>query len=398
MKLYISPNPRVITICDDPFKTHDDMIRDIHSKEIEALNQTPIVQQTAFWSAVKSKLGASTLAIDFKTNAQSLIHQSNTPGNIHSDLLIILQQVSQNDCIAYVPYGPELEPNEELQGAFLEELSESLRSFLPNNCILIRYDLRWESYWAKDRDAFDYNGNWIGEPETNFQELRFNINTVNWNFKKSHFNILPSNTIFLNLQPAEQDILDHMKSKTRYNISLSQRKGVTIRSGGIERMDTWYALYRETAMRNNIYLNDIKYFEAILSARVENTNSPAEVQLLIAELDGIPLAAMFLIISGHRGSYLYGASSDTNRNSMATYALQWEAIKIAKARGCTEYDMFGIAPNANSSHPLSGLYKFKIGFGGQLYHSLGCWDYPLDNEKYFRFKHAELGSKGFHMN
>lgn len=374
------------------------MIKDVFIKEIEALNQTPIVQQTAFWSAVKNKLGASTVAVDFKTSVQTLIHQGTTVGNVHSDLLIILQQVGHNNCIAYVPYGPEIEPNEEDQGAFLEELSESLRSFLPKNCILIRYDLHWESYWAKNSDAFDFNGNWLGEPEVGFQELRFNINTVNWNFKKSQFNILPSNTIFLNLQPAEQEILDRMKPKTRYNISLSQRKGVTIRSGGIERMETWYALYRETAMRNNIYLNDIKYFEAILSARAENTTSPAEVHLLIAESDGIPLAAMFLIISGHRGSYLYGASSDLNRNLMATYSLQWEAIKIAKSKGCTEYDMFGIAPNASAAHPMSGLYKFKSGFGGQPYHSLGCWDYPLDNEGYIRFKHAELGSKGFHMN
>ena len=119
--------------------------------------------------------------------------------------------------------------------------------------------------------------------------------------------------------------------------------------------------------------------------------------LLVAEWDGIPLAAMFLIISGTRGSYLYGASSSEHRNLMATYALQWEAIRISKEKGCTEYDMFGISPGPDPSHPLYGLYKFKTGFGGKLYHSLGCWDYPLISDKYNEFRSSELLSRGFHL-
>jgi lipid II:glycine glycyltransferase (peptidoglycan interpeptide bridge formation enzyme) len=45
---------------------------------------------------------------------------------------------------------------------------------------------------------------------------------------------------------------------------------------------------------------------------------------------------------------------------------------------CCEYDMFGITPDSNPTHPMHGLYKFKHGFGGDIYHQLGCWDYPLD--------------------
>ncbi len=63
---------------------------------------------------------------------------------------------------------------------------------------------------------------------------------------------------------------------------------------------------------------------------------------------------------------------------MPTYALQWEAIKIAKEYGCTEYDMFGVSPGPDHSHPMYGLYQFKTGFGGELFHHLGCWDYLLD--------------------
>ena len=62
---------------------------------------------------------------------------------------------------------------------------------------------------------------------------------------------------------------------------------------------------------------------------------------------------------------------------MPTYALQWEAIRRAKAAGCLEYDMFGVAPQPDPTHPMYGLWKFKHGFGGEIFHQLGCWDYPL---------------------
>ena len=52
--------------------------------------------------------------------------------------------------------------------------------------------------------------------------------------------------------------------------------------------------------------------------------------------------------------------------------------------------MFGIAPNADASHPMYGPYKFKQGFGGEVYQELGCWDYQLDEERYQCFAAREM--------
>lgn len=374
------------------------MLTDIFSKETEQLFKTPIIQQTAFWSEVKKMLGVSTIALNFKINRANLSDDATDVGGaVESDLLVVVQHLDSCHSIAYVPYGPELEPREDLQGSFLEELSECLREHLPPTCIMIRYDLCWESYWSKDSSYYDEDGLWTGPPENPMQELRFNMNTVKWNFKKSFSNILPSNTIYLNLSTTPSAMLERMKPKTRYNIGLSARKGVTVRSVGIEHLHIWYDLYKETAARNGIYLHDIEYFKAVLSAKVNNATSPAEVVLLVAEVEDIPLAAMFLVITGHRGSYLYGASSSNRRNYMATYALQWRAITLARERGCTEYDMFGVAPRPEPSHPLYGLYRFKTGFGGEIYHSMGCWDYPLDAQKYSIYASMELKEQGYHV-
>jgi lipid II:glycine glycyltransferase (peptidoglycan interpeptide bridge formation enzyme) len=76
-----------------------------------------------------------------------------------------------------------------------------------------------------------------------------------------------------------------------------------------------------------------------------------------------------------RAWYVYGASNDQERNRMPTYLLQWEAIRWAKARGCEEYDLWGVPDeneetleaNFETRHDgLWGVYRFKRGFGGQL--------------------------------
>lgn len=374
------------------------MIHDFRKKDIEEVFRTPIVQQTAFWSEVKRRMGISTIACNFMVPASGISGEVRTESNITSDILVVLRQLDQNHSIAYVPYGPELEPSDEFRGVFLEELSECLRSQLPDDCIMIRYDLAWESFWAREEDAFTPEGIWLGPPAHRLQELRFNFTTHNHNLRKAQSNILPSNTIFLDLRKDEASLLQSMKPKTKYNIGLSQRRGVTVNVAGTENLSLWYSLYTETARRNRFYLHNIEYFRAVLTSTAENTQSPAEVFLLIAEYEKEPLAAMFLVITGNRGTYLYGASSSRMRNHMATYALQWKAITIAKERGCTEYDMFGISPNPDPDHPMYGLYRFKTGFGGEIHRSMGCWDYPLDSAVYKYFAAGEMVSQGYHIN
>ena len=160
----------------------------------------------------------------------------------------------------------------------------------------------------------------------------------------------------------------------------------------------WTQLYKETCARNKIFLDNEENFKCVLRTHVGDTGKPANVDLLIAEMDNIPLAAMFLAYSDKRATYLYGASSTKNRNSMATYALQWDAILRAKKNGCTEYDMFGVAPYPDSTHPLYGLFRFKTGFGGRIFHRMGCWDYPLDTDCYDVYLASEMTSEGYHLN
>ncbi len=367
----------------------------IEPKQIIDAYSTPIVQQTSFWSKVKERLGLVSSAYEFKVRNRDIYEGVGGFSCTNADFILFFQYLNQEDYLAYVPYGPEVEPSENNQGAFLEELSEILKSYLPKNCIALRYDLNWESHWCKEED-FDEDGTWIGLPKSEFQEIKLNYGTCNRNLRKANTNILPANTIVLDLTQKESDLLQRMKPKTRYNIKLALRKGVEVRSMGIEGLKIWYDLYHETALRNGLFINDYLYFETMFASKMEGEDNEVKVQLLVAYYDSIPLSAMFLVLSSYRATYLYGASSSQMRNVMSTYALQWKAIQIAKANNCFEYDMFGIAPSPNPSHPMYGLYKFKQGFGGEIYHQLGCWDYPIEEDKYNYFSACEMNMQGYY--
>lgn len=369
----------------------------VEPEEIQDIHKNRILQQTEFWARVKHRQGITPLAFTYETSDDLLDPASQGNESIDDDLLVLVRYLDSTRTMAYVPYGPKEEPESENHGVFLEELSEELRRHLPSDCLFIRYDLPWESQWARERDYFDSGGDWLGPPPARNQEFRVNFKTRRWNLIKTQSDILPTNTFFVNLARGGEELLDSMRPKTRYNIRLSVRKGVSVESCGMEMLDAWYSLYRETASRKGICLHDMEYFRSVLEARVGRPSSPVDVKLLMAGYGGEYLAGMFLGLSGRRGTYLYGASSGRKRHLMAPYALQWEAIRMARQAGCTEYDMFGTAPNGNPSHPMHGLHRFKSGFGGRMFHRMGCWDYPLDHDAYAVFRARETNSQRYHV-
>ena len=369
-------------------------------KDTRDLYRTPLVHQTAFWSEVKHRQGFETQAFDIKVRASDIIDTPQPASYLVDDMLILLQDIGEDAKIGYVPYGPTLRPEDDRKGCFLEELSESLRPHLPASCILLRYDLPWESLWAKDEDNYTENGEWLGPPELSLQELRLNYGTNTWNLKKAGTDILPPDTTFVNLSEEEKSLLPATNPKPRYNIQLAKRKGVNVRTGGVEDLDTFYWLYRQTCLRNGINLHHRSYFDAMFAAGVltgDRGDGSTDFELLVAESDSVPLCAMFITYSESRATYLFGASSSENRNLMGTYLLQWEAMERAKARGCVEYDMFGTSPKADASHPMYGLYRFKMGFGGKPLHRMGCWDFPLISDRYLQYTNHEMASRGYHM-
>jgi lipid II:glycine glycyltransferase (peptidoglycan interpeptide bridge formation enzyme) len=98
-------------------------------------------------------------------------------------------------------------------------------------------------------------------------------------------------------------------------------------------------------------------------------------QPLIAEVESEPVSALVLFTFGATAWYFYGMSRDAHREKMPNHLLQWEAIRWAKARGCTTYDFWGAPDELVETDSMWGVWKFKEGFGGAFVRHLGAWDY-----------------------
>jgi len=214
-----------------------------------------------------------------------------------------------------------------------------------------------------------------------------------WNtiVRISPHNIQPPRTIIVDIKGKEEEILARMKQKTRYNIRLAEKKGVTIRAW--DDIESFHKMMLLTGGRDGFGVHSLEYYK-----RAYDLLHPKEMgELLVAEYESKPLAALFVARNGNHAYYLYGASTDEERNRMPTYLLQWEAMKWAKARGCEEYDLWGVPDedeitleaNFEKRHDgLWGVYRFKRGFGGELKRAVQAMDRvynPLLYWAYLRF-------------
>ena len=222
------------------------------------------------------------------------------------------------------------------------------------------------------------------DAEKSLHAPRFTLHAL----RPSPHSIQPRRTILLDISGDENAILAAMKQKCRYNIGLARKKGVTVRTSGDLR--AFNALIQTTGRRDGFGVHAPEYYEKAYAL----FHPLGLCELLIAEYDGGPLAALMVFALGRRAWYFYGASSDAERNRMPAYLLQWEAIRWAKARGCSEYDLWGVpdeeeatleAQFENRHDGLWGVYRFKRGFGGRVVRSVGAWDRVYNPALYWAY-------------
>ncbi len=205
-----------------------------------------------------------------------------------------------------------------------------------------------------------------------------NIQSVNRLVRSSH-SLFPDWTQILDLQRSEEELLHNMKSKTRYNIRLAEKKGVTVREMTNEKgFEIFIKLYFETTKRQKYLGHNLAYHKAVFQ-NLRNTIS----HLLIAFYNKIPVCAYQIFILKDTGYYVYGGSSDEYKNTMAANLLMWDCIKFTKQNGAKRFDMWGsLGPKYNQKHPYFGFTRFKEGYGGEFVELVGSYDLVANESAY----------------
>ncbi len=200
-----------------------------------------------------------------------------------------------------------------------------------------------------------------------------------YEIKKSPHPLFPDWTIVLDLKPSEEDLLKSMKPKTRYNIKLAQKKGVTVVEESTDTgFNTFANLYFDTCKRQKYHGHTHAYHKIIWETLQNNIS-----HILIAKYENTPLAAYELFYFKNKFYYPYGGTSVLHRNLMPANLIMWEAIRLGKKLGAQTFDMWGaLPPGYADNHPWAGFTRFKEGYGGIHKQFIGSFDLIINSQKY----------------
>ena len=332
----------------------------------------PHFLQTYEWGQVKAKYGWSPLYAVWTTDGKFSVlkatdHWSLNTDNCVAAALILKRQILRNGfaarlSILYLPKGPLLDwTNEALRNRVLDDLQSFARK---QGAIFLKMDpdvVLGTGIPNNQDDALDNGG----------QAVMSELKRRGWGYASDQIQF--KNTVLIHLNPSEEEILGRMKQKTRYNIRLAERKGVSVRVGTKDDLPMLYKMYAETSVRDGFVIRDEGYYQTVWNLFMNSSDPTCEP--LIAQINGEAVASIFVFYFARRAYYVYGMSRDAHREKMPTYLLQWEAMRRAKAKGCSVYDLWGAPDVFNESDSLWGVYRFKEGFGGKVIRTLGAWDF-----------------------
>lgn len=298
--------------------------------------------QTLEWAKVKN---------DWK-NIYFLIKENGKVKGGGSILLRRLPVIGKN--FMYCPRGPVLDfHDKETLQFFLDKMKEISKRY---NAIMVKIDPDIEIH------------------ETEIIKNLFSLGLVQKPLTLNFEGIQPRFVSRLDITDDLDQIIDSFHPKTRYNIRLAERKGVKVRVGDRNDLKRFQEIMEETGLRDKFVVRSLAYFQKMY----DNLVPPGYMRLYVAEHDGQVLSGALSLMFGNKCWYLYGASSNTSRNLMPNYILQWEMIKWAKESGCSVYDFRGISGDLDPSNPLYGLLRFKRGFNGKYTEFIGEFDLVFD--------------------
>ena len=287
--------------------------------------------QSLEWAKVKS---------DWKNE---IIIIRDEKGKIKASLSLLIRKLPYvNYSIMYAPRGPVCNPDDEKSFKELikkaDELAKEYKSFM----------LKMDPDILASNNEFKNMAKKYG---FKIEEKIKNVNTL----------LQPRFVFRLDIKGKTKDeVFASFHSKTRYNIRLATKKGVTIREGKREDLQQFQDILETTGTRDGFYIRNKEYFE-----KLYDSFDSKHLKLVFADYQGKPIACVLNIFYGNKEWYLYGGSLNEHRNVMSTYLLQWEMIKQAIERNMDCYDFRGVCAT-DATHYNEGLYRFKKGFNADF--------------------------------
>lgn len=263
----------------------------------------------------------------------------------------------------YIPHGPVIHNIQSTihNSGFLQEFQKKLIEIgEEENAVFTRFDP-------------------FPKTENNFEKYFKKTPIVHYH--SSHFQ--PKYEWILNIEKSEEELLNSMHPKTRYNIGLAERRGIKIEivSKNFDKyFDDFYKLLEETAKRDNFNLHPKDYYRNIFQ-KLDSGNE----FLVVARYDNNILLVNLILFYGRVAYFIFGGSSNKLKNLMFSHLAQWETIKEAKRRRYGVYNFGGVQGNGGSYENYRGVSVFKKRFGGEIFEYSDSYDIVLKSLWYYLY-------------
>ena len=343
----------------------------------ELIASLPIAHllQTWEWSQVKAKYGWEAMPFVWSGRQTVVSHPRLAESSQPMAAAMVLKRrfpvggFAKRMCVLYVPKGPLMDWNDT---ALCQRVLGDMQVFAKRQgAIFVKADpdVALGTGIPGTEAVVEINAG---------QEIRFELIRRGWKFSQDQIQF--RNTVLIDLTPSEDELLARMKQKTRYNLRLAQKKGVTVRLGKVDDLPQLYRMYAETAVRDGFIIRGEDYYQTVWRtfaspALVTRSSSTPFHEPLIAEVNGQPVAAISLFYFAGQAIYLFGMSRDNHREKMPNHLLQWDAMRRAKELGCKIYNLWGAPNKFDESDDLWGVFRFKQGLGGTVLRTIGAWDF-----------------------
>ena len=295
------------------------------------------------------------------------------PGTLDAAALVLKKRVLSRGfaarlCILYCPKGPLLRWQD---AALRKRVLDDLQAFARRQGAI---------FLKMDPDVvlgLGVPGGEDDQPDALGGQVQAELTARGWQVSDEQIQF--KNTVMLTVDGTDEDLLARMKQKTRYNVRLGPKKGLSVRVAQEQDWPALYRMYAETSVRDGFVIRDEAYYRVVWKTFASRSAA------LIAEGEGEVVAAVYLFHFAGRAYYLYGMSRDAQREKMPNYLLQFEAMRWAREQGCQLYDLWGAPDVFDESDSMWGVFRFKEGLGGRVRRTLGAWDYAPNGLWYWAY-------------
>lgn len=285
--------------------------------------------QLSQWAAVKRNVGWGSVIAGFETG-----------GGIVGGANILHRRIPVLGRIGYIPRGPLLDALD-LAPRFLEELTR-MASRVGIRHLTIQPPLGGEALEPVMASAGFFPGTAA---------------------------VAPDATLVVDLARDDDELLGAMSARTRYNVRLSQRRGLRLREGDTTDLAAYHLLLERTSRRQGFDPYPLDYYRVLW----EQLEPLGHIHLFMLERSDELVSAMLAVTFGDTVTNKLAVWSGEHGQDRPNEGLYWTVMQWGRDHGFRRFDLEGI-PRPVAEATIVGaeipekyrrsVASFKLGFGG----------------------------------